>query len=251
MDNILEVKKLNCVFNKGKSTEVIALKDVSFQLGRGECLGIIGESGSGKSTSARIITRLTKKTSGEVYIDGQSMEDIKPKALYKTIQMVFQTPVESFNPRLRVGTSVGESLRNAGISKADANARVETLLEECGLPKDYAKRYPHELSGGECQRAAIARALANEPKILICDEATSSLDVTVQKEIIALLNDIRRKAGKDISIMFISHDIALVQSFCDKVVVMNKGEVVESGDANDIITNPKEEYTKKLIASVL
>ena len=179
------------------------------------------------------------------------MEDIKPKELYKIIQMVFQTPVESFNPRLRVGTSVGESLRNAGISKADANARVETLLEECGLPKDYAKRYPHELSGGECQRAAIARALANEPKILICDEATSSLDVTVQKEIIALLNDIRRKAGKDISIMFISHDIALVQSFCDRVVVMNKGEVVESGDANDIITNPKEEYTKKLIASVL
>ena len=128
MDNILEVKKLNCVFNKGKSTEVTALKDVSFQLRRGECLGIIGESGSGKSTSARIVTRLTKKTSGEVYIDGQRMEDIKPKELYKIIQMVFQTPVESFNPRLKVGTSVGESLRNAGISKADADARVETLL---------------------------------------------------------------------------------------------------------------------------
>ncbi len=251
MDNILEVKKLNCVFNKGKSTEVTALKDVSFQLRKGECLGIIGESGSGKSTSARIITRLTKKTSGEVYVDGQSMEDIKPKELYRTIQMVFQTPVESFNPRLKVGTSVGESLRNAGLSEDEVSKRVEKLLEECGLTCDYAKRYPHELSGGECQRAAIARALANEPKILICDEATSSLDVTVQKEIIALLNDIRKKAKWDISIMFISHDIALVQSFCDRVVVMNKGEVVETGDANDIITNPKEEYTKKLIASVL
>lgn len=251
MDNILEVKKLNCVFNKGKSTEIAALKDVSFQLERGECLGVIGESGSGKSTSARIITKLTKKTSGDVYIDGRSMEDIKPKELYKTIQMVFQTPVESFNPRMRIGASVGESLRNAGMSREETKKKVESLLEECGLPKEYAKRYPHELSGGECQRAAIARALANEPKILICDEATSSLDVTVQKEIIALLNDIRKKAKKDISIMFISHDIALVQSFCDKVVVMNKGEVVESGEANDIIMNPKEEYTKKLIASVL
>jgi peptide/nickel transport system ATP-binding protein len=165
--------------------------------------------------------------------------------------MVFQTPVESFNPRVKLGDGVGESLRNNGVSKSETKERVEKLLVECGLPKEYYDKYPHEVSGGECQRAAIARALANEPKILICDEATSSLDVTVQKEIIALLNGIREKRGSDISIMFISHDIALVQQFCDKVVVMNKGQVVEKGDANEIIMNPKEDYTKKLIASVL
>jgi len=251
MDNILEVKNLNCIFNKGRKTQVNALKDVSFELKAGECLGIIGESGSGKSTSARIITRLVKASDGEVVIDGRSSSDISNKELYKIVQMVFQTPVESFNPRVKLGDGVGESLRNNGVSKSETKERVEKLLVECGLPKEYYDKYPYEVSGGECQRAAIARALANEPKILICDEATSSLDVTVQKEIIALLNGIREKRGSDISIMFISHDIALVQQFCDKVVVMNKGQVVEKGDADEIIMNPKEDYTKKLIASVL
>ncbi len=251
MGKILEVKKLNRVFNKGKKTEVYALRDVSFDLDEGGCLGIIGESGSGKSTSVRIITRLISSTSGEVILNGRDMKDISRKELYKEIQMVFQTPVESFNPRIRIGPGVGESLRNSGMSKEEAKKKVETLLEECGLPKEFYDRFPHELSGGQCQRAAIARALAIEPKILVCDEATSSLDVTVQKEIIALLNSIREKRGGDISIIFISHDIALVQQFCDKVIVMNKGEIVEMGDTEDVIRNPKEDYTKKLISSVL
>lgn len=247
----MEVKNLNRVFNKGKKTEVYALKDISFDVRRGECLGIIGESGSGKSTAARIIARLINSTSGNVILDGKDINNISKKELYKKIQMVFQTPVESFNPRIKIGMSVGESLRNAGLSKEATKKRVEELLVECGLPADYATRYPHELSGGECQRAAIARALAIEPKILICDEATSSLDVTVQKEIITLLNSIRESRNEDLTILFISHDIALVQQFCDSVIVMNKGEIVEKGDTNTIITNPTRDYTKKLIASVL
>lgn len=250
MSDILEVKELNRVFNKGKKGEVYALKDVSFKLEEGKCLGIIGESGSGKSTTVRIITKLIKSTSGKVLLEGKDMEDMPSKELYKKIQMVFQTPVESFNPRIRIGNNVGESLRNAGYSKEETKKRVCELLEECGLSRDYYNRYPHELSGGECQRAAIARALANQPNILICDEATSSLDVTVQKEIINLLNSIRERRGKDLSIIFISHDIALVNQFCDEVIVMNNGEIVEKGNVNEIIHNPKEEYTKKLIDSV-
>ena len=251
MDKVLEVEKLNRVFNKGKKTEVYALHNVSFDLYKGECLGIIGESGSGKSTAARIVTRLIPYTSGNVVLQGENMNDIPRKELYKKIQMIFQTPVESFNPRIKIGDSVGESLRNAGFSKSEAKKRVEILLEECGLEKEFYNRYPHEISGGQCQRAAIARALAIKPKILICDEATSALDVTVQKEIINLLNNIRKNRGDDISILFISHDIALVQQFCNRVVVMNKGEIVEMGETNEVITNPKNNYTKKLIASIL
>ena len=251
MDKVLEVEKLNRVFNKGKKTEVYALHNVSFDLYKGECLGIIGESGSGKSTAARIVTRLIPYTSGNVVLQGENMNDIPRKELYKKIQMIFQTPVESFNPRIKIGDSVGESLRNAGFTKSEAKKRVEILLEECGLEKEFYNRYPHEISGGQCQRAAIARALAIKPKILICDEATSALDVTVQKEIINLLNNIRKNRGDDISILFISHDIALVQQFCNRVVVMNKGEIVEMGETNEVITNPKNNYTKKLIASIL
>lgn len=251
MDKVLEVEKLNHVFNKGKKTEVYALHNVSFDLYKGECLGIIGESGSGKSTTARIVARLIPYTSGNVVLQGENMNNIPRKELYKKVQMVFQTPVESFNPRIKIGDSVAESLRNAGYSKSEAKKRVEILLEECGLKKEFYNRYPHEISGGQCQRAAIARALAIKPKILICDEATSALDVTVQKEIINLLNSIRKNRGDDISILFISHDIALVQQFCNRVVVMNQGEIVEMGETNEVITNPKNNYTKKLIASIL
>lgn len=251
MDKVLEVEKLNHVFNKGKKTEVYALHNVSFDLYKGECLGIIGESGSGKSTTARIVARLIPYTSGNVVLQGENMNNIPRKELYKKIQMIFQTPVESFNPRIKIGDSVAESLRNAGYSKSEAKKRVEILLEECGLKKEFYNRYPHEISGGQCQRVAIARALAIKPKILICDEATSALDVTVQKEIINLLNNIRKNRGDDISILFISHDIALVQQFCNRVVVMNKGEIVEMGETNEVITNPKNNYTKKLIASIL
>ena len=165
--------------------------------------------------------------------------------------MVFQTPTDSFDPRCTLGDGIGESLRNNGRSRAETKAEVARLLEQCGLTAEFASRYPHQVSGGQCQRAAIARALAVGPKLLICDEATSALDVTIQKEIIALLNELRRNHGSELSILFICHDIALVQQFCDRVLVMYKGRIVEKGKPDDVIRNPRNDYTKRLIESIL
>ena len=163
--------------------------------------------------------------------------------------MVFQTPAGSFDPRCTLGDGIGESLRNMGISKKETRKRVENLLSKYGLSADYADRYPHQVSGGECQRAAIARALAVEPKVLICDEATSALDVTVQKQIMELL--IKLKEEKNLAFIFICHDLALVQMFCDRVIVMHDGHVEEEGTPEEIIERPKTEYTERLIESVL
>ena len=165
--------------------------------------------------------------------------------------MVFQMPMESFDPRCTLGDGIGESLRNMGISRTETRRKVEELLERCGLEKEYADRYPHQVSGGQCQRAAIARALAIAPRLLICDEITSALDVTVQKEILELLNTLRTRQGRGLSILFISHDISLVQQFCDRVLVMYRGEIVEEGTPDEVIRNPQNDYTKRLIDSVL
>ena len=165
--------------------------------------------------------------------------------------MVFQSPSDSFDPRRTLGDGIGESLRNAGMSRRETRAEVERLLEQCGLSKEFADRYPHQVSGGQCQRAAIARALAIQPKLLICDEATSALDVTVQKEIIDLLNQLRLVQGKHLSILFICHDLSLVQQFCDRVLVMYQGEIVEQGKPDDVIQKPEHAYTRRLIDSVL
>ena len=162
--------------------------------------------------------------------------------------MIFQNPTGSFDPRRTLGDGIGESLRNRGMKKADIAIRVKELLEQCGLEEELAKRYPHEVSGGQCQRAAIARALAVEPKVLICDEATSSLDVTIQKQIMELLEELKDTHG--LSFIFICHNLALVQSFCDKVLVLYDGKVVESGKPDAIINEPKEAYTKKLVDAV-
>ena len=167
------------------------------------------------------------------------------------MQMVFQTPADSFDPRRTLGDGIGESLRNAGLSRKETREKVEALLKDCGLPPEYAGRYPHQVSGGQCQRAAIARALAIAPRLLICDEITSALDVTVQKEILELLNALRTRQGRGLSILFISHDISLVQQFCDRVLVMYRGEIVEEGTPDEVIRNPQNDYTKRLIDSVL
>jgi peptide/nickel transport system ATP-binding protein len=165
------------------------------------------------------------------------------------MQMVFQTPTESFDPRHTLGDGVGESLRNFGHSQSAVREQVAQLLQQCGLPPEFAKRYPHQVSGGQCQRAAIARAIAIKPRLLICDEATSALDVTIQTEILALLSDLRRELN--LSILFICHDIALVQQFCDWVLVMYKGSIVEEGVPDEVIRNPQNDYTKRLIESIL
>ena len=229
-----------------------AVDDVSFELNRGECLGSVGESGSGKSTIAKMITHLESVTEGQVFLKGKDITHVKGKALreiYQDIQMVFQMPMESFDPRCTLGDGIGESLRNMGISRSETGSRVEKLLERCGLDREFADRYPHQVSGGQCQRAAIARALAVNPEILICDEATSALDVTVQKQILELLIELKQK--EQLSFLLICHDLALVQAFCDKVLVLYHGKTVEYGTPDEIINHPKEDYTKRLIDSVL
>ena len=250
-EKILEVQNLKKTFLSGKKS-FTAVEDVSFFLNAGEVLGIVGESGSGKSTVAKMITHLTDITDGKIFFLGKDITHAKGKALretYRELQMVFQTPAGSFDPRCTIGDGIGESLRNMGISKKETRNRVEKLLLTCGLTPEYADRYPHQVSGGECQRAAIARALAVEPKVLICDEATSALDVTIQKQIMELLKDLKEKKG--LSFIFICHNLALVQMFCDRVLVLYEGKVVESGIPDDIINEPKEEYTQRLVDAVL
>ena len=252
MEPILKVEVLTKTFSGQR--EIAAVNGISFELFPGECLAIIGESGSGKTTAVNMISRLTDVTAGSIFLEGQEITHRKGKQLrevYGQMQMVFQTPTDSFDPRRTLGDGIGESLRNAGLTRKETQKRVEALLEKCGLPGEFANRYPHQVSGGQCQRAAIARALAIEPKLLICDEATSALDVTVQKEIISLLNELRKQRGKNLSILFICHDISLVQQFCDRVLVMYRGEIVEEGTPDAVIRAPKNNYTKRLIDSVL
>ncbi len=251
MNTLLEAEHLTKVFTQRGKESFKAVDDVSFSLKAGETLGIVGESGSGKSTLAKMITRLTDITEGTLKFQGKDITKLKQRQLkdvYGKIQMVFQNPVGSFDPRRTLGDGIGESLRNRGMKKTEVAKRVKELLEQCGLDEEFAGRYPHEVSGGQCQRAAIARALAIEPKVLICDEATSSLDVTIQKQIMELLEDLKDTHG--LSFIFICHNLALVQSFCDKVLVLSEGKVVENGKPDDIINEPQEAYTKKLVDAV-
>ena len=228
-ETILKAEHLKKTFTSGKKT-FTAVEDVSFELKRGQCLGIVGESGSGKSTIAKMITHLVDVTEGNVMLMGRDITNARGKELrrvYQDIQMVFQMPMESFDPRCTLGDGIGESLRNIGMSRSETKRRVKELLVRCGLTPEFADRYPHQVSGGQCQRAAIARALAVKPSILICDEATSALDVTVQKQVLELLSELKEKEG--LSFLLICHDLALVQTFCDEVLVLCQGKVVERG----------------------
>lgn len=251
MQPILQVKDLSKAFSREGKPDFYAVDHVSFSLMPGEKLGIVGESGSGKSTIAKLITRLIDSTTGQIIVDGQDITNLKGRRLipvYSKIQMVFQNPVGSFDPRRTLGDGIGESLRNKGMPKSEVEARCRELLEQCGLPGDFANRYPHEVSGGQCQRAAIARALANDPRILIFDEATSALDVTVQKQIMELLQDLQKE--KNLSYIFICHNLALVQQFCDKVIVLYDGKIAEQGFPDDVILRPRSEYAKRLVDAI-
>lgn len=251
MDKLLEVKNIKKTFYKNKNL-IMAVKGISFSVRKGECLGIVGESGCGKSTMVRMITNLTTVDEGQIVFDEIDITNAKGKnlkSIYRKMQMVFQMPIDSFNPRLTLGESIIESMINIGTSRKDARNKMLELLEICGLKTEYEKRYPHEVSGGECQRAAIARAMAINPRLIILDEATSALDVTVQAQIVDLLMKLKNEMG--VSYIFICHDIALVQKICDRVIVMYNGEIVEEGTPQDIINNPCNDYTKMLIDSVL
>lgn len=251
MKPILEVRGLTKTFYQHGRSDFIAVNDVSFHLMQGEVLGIVGESGSGKSTIARLVTRLLDATEGEIVIDGEDVTRAKGRklqAVYGKLQMVFQTPAGSFDPRRTLGDGIGESLRNQGVSKGEIVRRVAEILEQCGLPAEFSKRYPHEVSGGQCQRAAIARALIGSPRILILDEATSALDVTVQKQIIELLTQLQKTKG--LSYLFICHNLALVQMLCDRVLVLYNGKVVEHGTPDEVILRPQSEYARRLVDAV-
>jgi peptide/nickel transport system ATP-binding protein len=232
----------------GKAREVVAAQDVNLTLRKGRTLGIVGESGSGKSTVARCIVRLIDPTSGGVRLAGHEISILSRRLLQphrKRIQIVFQDPYRSLNPRLSVGESIAEGPINYGMPRAQAMARARELLELVGLPADSISRFPHQFSGGQRQRIAIARALALDPDVLVADEAVSALDVSVQAQVLDLLDEIQRRLG--IAILFITHDLRVAAQICDDVVVMQKGRIVEQGPAGDVLTKPREAYTKALL----
>ena len=233
-----------------KKPEIIyAVKNVSFDVKTGETLAIVGESGSGKSTVAKIINGLIVKDNGEVKIKGQDIEDISLSKRAKLIQPVFQDPYSTLNPIHTIGYIISRPLViNENLSDYNIKTKVIEILDLVGLSEEYYNRFPNQLSGGQRQRVAIARAIILKPQILICDEPTSALDVTIQSQILDLLNDLKQKLK--ITIILISHDISVVKYFSDRIIVMFNGQIVETGNSEDIINNPKETYTKKLMSSV-
>ena len=255
-DALLHIKNLNLEFKSGKTVNKV-LQDVDFFIRKNEILGVVGESGSGKSVTSLAILgllpeRISRITSGAIYFEGQNLleysEDQLRNLRGKDISMIFQEPMSSLNPSMKCGKQVTEILlRHTQISKSEAKNEVIKLFNQVKLPRPEAvfNSYPHEISGGQKQRVMIAMAIACKPKLLIADEPTTALDVTVQKEIILLLKELQQQTG--MSILFISHDLSLVSEIADRVIVMYKGKIVESGSAVEIFKNPKEDYTKALI----
>ena len=231
---------------------VKAVDDVSFDIAEGETLGLVGESGCGKTTVGRTMLRLIYATSGQVFYKGQDILQAPAaamKRLRREMQIIFQDPAGSLNPRMRVSRIIGEPLQVHGLVSSDGlRQRVEGLLERCGLPRSAADRYPHEFSGGQRQRIGIARALALEPKVIVCDEPTSALDVSIQSQILNLLKDLQQDFG--LSFLFISHDMAVIQHVCQRIAVMYRGRIVEMKDRDSIYDRPEHPYTKSLLSAV-
>ena len=227
--SVLEVKQIKKYFG-----EKLVLDDINFTINAGECLGIVGLSGGGKSTLAKIIARLIPFDGGQIFLCGEDISTAKGKEIYRKMQMIFQNPEESFNPRRKLGKSIAEPIKNF-LGVENLKNQVENLLVEVGLPKNYAERYPREVSGGECQRAAIARAISIHPKLLICDEATSALDVTIQAQIVALIRKIC--VEKNIACLFITHDLATLKKLADKVLVLEDGRLktLEKSDFKEVL----------------
>jgi peptide/nickel transport system ATP-binding protein len=249
---VLEANELGKVYRErsffGKAREVAAAQDVTLTLRKGRTLGIVGESGSGKSTVARCIVRLIDPTSGGVRLAGREISDLSRRTLQphrQKIQIIFQDPYRSLNPRITIGESIAEGPINYGVKHKIAMAKARELLELVDLPADAVSRYPHQFSGGQRQRIAIARALALEPDVLVADEACSALDVSVQAQVLRLLDDIQTRLG--IALLFITHDLRVAAQICDDVAVMQHGRVVEQGPAGEVLTNPQQAYTRQLL----
>ncbi len=253
-ETLLQIKNLKQYFNEGKRNEVRAIEDISFDIYKGETLGLVGESGCGKSTTGKAIIKLNDITSGEILYEGQDIQKIsKRKDLLKfnkKIQMIFQDPYASLNPRLKVMDIVAEGIdiHKLASSKKDRKRRVYDLLETVGLSKEHANRYPHEFSGGQRQRIGIARALAVEPEFIIADEPISALDVSIQAQVVNLMLKLQKERG--ITFIFIAHDLSMVKYISDRIAVMHFGKIVELGSADEIYYHPLHDYTKSLLSAI-
>lgn len=259
IDNVLKVENLSVWFPTKKTifgkplSYTKAVDDVSFDLYKGETLGLVGESGCGKTTLGRTLLRLIEPTSGKIIYNGIDLTAKKRdelRTLRKEMQIIFQDPYSSLNPRLTIGSAIAEPLKVHGINSSEKQRRdkVADLLEKVDLKAEHFNRYPHEFSGGQRQRIVIARALALNPSFIICDESVSALDVSVQAQVLNLLNDLKKEFG--FTIIFISHDLSVVRYISDRIMVMNKGKIEETGAADSVYFNPQSEYTKRLIASI-
>ncbi|MBD9430664.1 ABC transporter ATP-binding protein [Achromobacter sp. ACM03] len=236
------------LFSRQAARNVIAAADVNLTLRKGEILGIVGESGSGKSTVARCIVRLIEPTAGHMMMGGEDLSTLSGSALRpvrRRIQIVFQDPYRSLNPRRTVGESIIEGLLNFGVAREQALKRAGETLSVVGLSPDAMNRYPHQFSGGQRQRICIARALVMDPEVLVADEAVSALDVSVQAQVLELLEQVRQRTG--VGVLFITHDLRVAAQICDTIMVMQRGKVVETGSAETVLTEPRHEYTRALI----
>jgi len=246
---ILEARGLAKTFRSSRR-EVSAVKGASFKLARGETLGLVGESGSGKTTLGLLVARLHEASAGSVLLKGEDARSIPRKAFKRAIQIVFQNPYASLNPRFSVGETLTEPMRihDMGADERERRSLAAALLGKVGLPAAALFKYPHEFSGGQRQRIAIARALALKPELLICDEAVSALDVSIQAQLLNLLRDLQDEYA--MSYLFISHDLAVVKYMADEVMVMKDGEIVEMAGSEEIYANPQHPYTRTLLASI-
>ncbi|MGN1401518.1 MAG: ABC transporter ATP-binding protein [Bacillus sp. (in: firmicutes)] len=251
---LLEVKNLKQYFNEGKPNMVKAIDDVSFSIYRGETLGLVGESGCGKSTTGRTIIRLYDATDGQVIFEGQNVHGKKTKqerkAFNRKMQMIFQDPSASLNPRMKVSDIIAEGIDIHGLAKTkeDRLNRVYELLETVGLNREHAGRYPHEFSGGQRQRIGIARALAVQPEFIIADEPISALDVSIQAQVVNLLKKLQKE--KELTYLFIAHDLSMVKYISDRIGVMYFGKLVELTTSEELYKNPIHPYTKSLLSAI-
>jgi peptide/nickel transport system ATP-binding protein len=232
--------------------QVRAVDGISFSIEQGKTLGLVGESGSGKSTACRAVLQLIKPTSGSVKFEGREIAGLgrrQMRPLRREMQMIFQDPYASLNPRKRVGQIVADPLKRQGIARGgEVRKRVQELLERVGLQSEHYNRFPHEFSGGQRQRIGIARALALQPKLVIADEPVSALDVSIQAQIINLLDDLQDEFG--LTYLFVAHDIGVVRHISDRIAVMHDGKIVEEGTADQVCEQPRDDYTKKLLEAV-
>jgi peptide/nickel transport system ATP-binding protein len=252
-EKLLEVKNIQVYYKNAAHSEFHALKNISIGIQKGESVGLVGESGCGKSTLGRSIIGLNSVREGEIFYKGRdllSLNGRERKVYSKNIQLIFQDPFSSLNPLIRIGEAIEEPLlvHFPAMNAAARKERVKQLLQQVGLNESHYKRYPHEFSGGQRQRIVIARALSVEPELIICDESVAALDVSIQAQILNLLNDLKDQFG--FTYLFISHDLSVVKYFCDHVYVMKKGEIVESGLAENVFNHPQENYTRELINAI-